>query len=71
LIFEYSEGSYAYVTGNSYEYLWLLSRTKVVSKTVIDQFISKANSLGFDTSKLIYNASYFDQKSTLSGEELL
>ena len=71
LIFEYSEGSYAYVTGNSYEYLWLLSRTKVVSKTVIDQFISKANSLGFDTSKLIYNASYFDQKSPLSGEELL
>ena len=71
LIFEYSEGSYAYVTGNSYEYLWLLSRTKVVSKTVIDQFISKANSLGFDTSKLIYNASYFDQKSALSGEEFL
>ena len=71
LIFEYSEGSYAYVTGNSYEYLWLLSRTKVVSKTVIDQFISKADSLGFDTSKLIYNVSYLDQKSPLSGKELL
>tara|TARA_Y100000992_G_scaffold30888_1_gene17313 strand:- start:1098 stop:1661 length:564 start_codon:yes stop_codon:yes gene_type:complete len=70
LIFEYSEGGYAYVTGNSYEYLWLLSRTKVVSKTVIDQFISKANSLGFDTSKLIYNVGYLDQKSPLSEEEL-
>jgi len=44
---------YAFVSGPDLSYLWLLSRTPEVSKEIIDDFIEKSQSLGFDTSKLI------------------
>lgn len=44
---------YAFVSGNSTKYLWMLSRTPEVSAEVMNDFKSKAGELGFDTSKLI------------------
>ena len=44
---------YAFVTGPNSSYLWLLSRTPAVDQELIDQFIRKSRSLGFDTDSLI------------------
>jgi len=44
---------YAFVSGNTTKYLWLLSRTPEVSAEVLDRFKSKAAALGFDTGALI------------------
>jgi apolipoprotein D and lipocalin family protein len=41
------------VSGPDLSYLWLLSKTPVASKEVINDFIEKSKALGFDTSKLI------------------
>jgi len=55
VIFELDENyQYAFISGNSRDYLWLLARTPEVSEELIDQFISRASLLGFDTSQLIY-----------------
>lgn len=45
---------YAFVSGPDTSYLWLLSRTPTVPPEIIDKFIAKSKSLGFDTDKLIY-----------------
>ena len=45
---------YAFVCGDDTSYLWLLSRTSQLDEYVLDDFIEKAEALGFDTSKLIY-----------------
>ncbi len=45
---------YAYVSGPNHNYLWLLSRTPVVSKEVLDRFVQSAKDKGFSTDKLIY-----------------
>jgi len=44
---------YAFVAGNSTDYLWLLARTPTVDKAVLNSFIEKSRSLGFDTDNLI------------------
>lgn len=44
---------YAFVSGNTTKYLWLLSRTPTVSDNTLSTFIEKASTLNFDTSKLI------------------
>lgn len=55
VIFELDENyQYAFIAGNSRDYLWLLARTPEVSEELIDQFISRALQLGFDTSQLIF-----------------
>ena len=55
VIFELDENyQYAFIAGNSRDYLWLLARTPEVSEELIDQFISRASQLGFDTSQLIF-----------------
>jgi len=55
IIFELDDNyQYAYVSGPDTSYLWLLSRTPKVDQTVIDHFIDRASSLGFETEKLIY-----------------
>jgi apolipoprotein D and lipocalin family protein len=55
VIFELDENyQYAFIAGNSRDYLWLLARTPEVSEELIDQFISRASLLGFDTSQLIF-----------------
>lgn len=55
VIFELDENyQYAFVSGNTTSYLWLLSRTPTVDKSVIDNFKTKAKSLGFNTDALIF-----------------
>ena len=48
------EYSYAFVSGYSTSYLWLLSRTPNVSDQLLARFTAWADELGFDTDKLIY-----------------
>lgn len=45
---------YAFVSGPNTSYLWLLSRTPTVEKALLSQFVKEAESLGFETEKLIY-----------------
>jgi apolipoprotein D and lipocalin family protein len=45
---------YAFVSGPSLSYLWLLSRKPTVSEEVMRDFQVKAKSLGFETDKLIF-----------------
>ena len=55
IVFELDDNyQYAFVSGPDTSYLWLLSRTPKVDQAVIDQFIDRASSLGFETDKLIY-----------------
>jgi apolipoprotein D and lipocalin family protein len=55
IVFELDENyQYAFISGPDTGYLWLLSRTPEIDPQVIDLFIERAGSLGFDTSKLIY-----------------
>lgn len=44
---------YAFVAGYNTSYLWLLSRTPTVSRELIDKFIKKSKTLGFNTDELI------------------
>ena len=43
---------YALVSGNSMNYLWLLSRENSMPEEMKQRFLQKASSLGFDISKL-------------------
>ncbi len=45
---------YAFVSGNTTSYLWLLSRTPTVSEEVMDKFINRSRELGFNTEGLIF-----------------
>jgi apolipoprotein D and lipocalin family protein len=55
VIFELDQNyQYAFVAGNTTNYLWLLARTPEVSEELINQFIARATQLGFDTSQLIF-----------------
>lgn len=45
---------YAFIAGPNKSYLWLLSRTPVVSDELKQQFIDKAKQLGFETESLIF-----------------
>lgn len=42
------------VTGPDTDYLWILSRTPVLEKSVVDDLVSRAKSLGFKTEELIF-----------------
>ena len=48
------EYQYAFIAGNSTDYLWLLARTPSISEKVLRQFESQSESLGFPTEELIY-----------------
>ncbi len=45
---------YALVVGNNLKYLWILSREKTIPENIKKQFLEKAQSIGYDTSKLIW-----------------
>ena len=45
---------YAFVSGPDKSYLWLLARTPQVPDELIERFVAKAKTLGFDTSSLIF-----------------
>ena len=54
VIFELDENyQYAFIAGNTTNYLWLLARTPEVPQELVNQFISRATQLGFETSQLI------------------
>jgi len=42
------------VVGPDTQYFWILSRTPVLDKEIVEQLLSKARLLGFDTEKLIW-----------------
>ena len=45
---------YAFVTGSSKSYLWLLARSPSVSEELVDRFVKRATDLGYDTDELIF-----------------
>jgi len=45
---------YAFVAGNSTDYLWLLARTPIISPLLREQFIQQVNELGFNAEALIF-----------------
>jgi apolipoprotein D and lipocalin family protein len=45
---------YAFVSGNTTDYLWLLARTPQVSEQVMNRFLEQASALGFNTDSLIF-----------------
>lgn len=54
-IFDLDEDyEHAMVCGDDTGYLWLLARSPDANEYVIDEFIEKAQALGFDTSELIF-----------------
>ncbi|MFS4428653.1 lipocalin family protein [Chryseobacterium sp. S90] len=48
------EYKYALVAGKNLDYLWILSREKTIPENIRQNFISKAQAIGYDTSKLIW-----------------
>lgn len=42
------------VAGPDTNYLWILSRTPVMDKVIVDQLLAQAKSLGFNTDELIF-----------------
>jgi len=55
VIFELDENDYqyAFISGNTNSYLWLLARTPTVSEDLLIRFTERARALGFDTDELI------------------
>jgi apolipoprotein D and lipocalin family protein len=45
---------YAFITSYNKSYLWLLSRTPMVSNELVDRFVNRARELGFNTDDLIF-----------------
>jgi apolipoprotein D and lipocalin family protein len=48
------EYQYAFVSGPDTSYLWLLSRSPKIDNSLIERFVARASSMGFDTRKLIF-----------------
>ena len=46
--------NYAFVSGGSTNYLWLLARTPQVSAEVKERFVQRASALGFPSHQLIW-----------------
>lgn len=53
---------YAFVSGSSKSYLWLLSRTPYVSDALLARFRARAGELGFPLEKLVYVVQEQDTK---------
>lgn len=45
---------YALVAGKNLDYLWILSREKTIPENIKQNFITKAQEIGYDTSRLIW-----------------
>lgn len=48
------EYKYSLVCGNSFDYLWILSREKTIPDDIKIKYLNLAKSLGFDTDKLLW-----------------
>jgi apolipoprotein D and lipocalin family protein len=51
---DHSGYRYALVCGPDTSYLWILARTPDLDRAIVEQLVSYAAELGFDTSQLIY-----------------
>ena len=51
---DHAQYGYAFVSGRSTSYLWLLSRTPAISEEVVDLFFERAEALGFNAGELIF-----------------
>lgn len=49
-----SEYQYALVAGKNYDYLWILSRTKTIPLDIKEEYLAFAESIGFETEKLVW-----------------
>jgi len=49
-----SDYQFAFVSGNSRKYLWLLARTPNVDESVKKLFLDRATTLGFDIARLVW-----------------
>lgn len=45
---------YALIAGNNLDYLWILSRETTIPEEIKQRFLQKAQSVGYDTNKLIW-----------------
>lgn len=45
---------YAFVSGPNLSYLWLLSREPRLEPAIVERFVTRARSLGFDTENLVF-----------------
>jgi apolipoprotein D and lipocalin family protein len=45
---------YAMIAGKDLDYLWLLSREKTIPENIRQEYLQKAVSIGYDTSRLIW-----------------
>lgn len=45
---------YALIAGKNLDYLWILSRTKTIPEEIKTEYITIAQEIGYDTSKLIW-----------------
>lgn len=55
VVFDLGENyEYAFVSGNSKSYLWLLARSPQASEALIDKFRTQAKKLGYDVDSLIF-----------------
>ncbi len=56
IVFDLDQQNYSYsmISGPDKSYLWILSRTPKMDEATKKRLVDKAQSLGFDTSKLIY-----------------
>jgi apolipoprotein D and lipocalin family protein len=46
--------NYALIAGSSLDYLWILARQPKLNRDIVQKLKAKAESLGFDTAKLVY-----------------
>jgi apolipoprotein D and lipocalin family protein len=57
IVFDLDQQNYQYsmISGPDKSYLWILSRTPKMDDATKKRLVEKAQALGFDTAKLIYN----------------
>lgn len=54
VVFELDDDyQYAFISGNSHDYLWFLSRTPTVPDALYQRFVEQASARGFDVSELV------------------
>jgi len=59
--------NYVMICGPSRDYLWILARTPQLAYPIKQELIAKANSLGFDTDRLIYVNQVTDTREFKAG----
>lgn len=53
IVMDVDPAQYSLISGPNKSYLWILSRTPTLDKTIYERLVAKAKALGFETDKLI------------------